>query len=259
MNVFQFDNLELNFVKKGEGTQPLVFLHGFLEDHTIWLNLIEEFYQEDFKIYLVDLPCHGKSRFYGDYCSIPSIAQLLNAFFSFEKIHDAFVLGHSLGGYVGLELAKLVDLKLVLIHSNFWQDSIEKQADRNRFIEVARDNKIRLINEVIPNLFAPENRNKCRGVIEQLKQRAITLPSSEIIAITAGMRDRNNNHEVLETGIVAIIQGEFDQVVKMSQMIEEIERLIVKPTLFTIANAGHMSIWENKDELIKSLKMIIFK
>ena len=158
-----------------------------------------------------------------------------------------------------MELAKLVDLKLVLIHSNFWQDSVEKQADRNRFIEVARDNKIRLINEVIPNLFAPENRNKCRGVIEQLKQRAYTLPSSEIIAITAGMRDRNNNHEVLETGNVAIIQGEFDQVVKMSQMIEEIEKLTVKPSLFTIANAGHMSLWENKDELIKSLKMIIFK
>jgi hypothetical protein len=116
-----------------------------------------------------------------------------------------------------------------------------------------------LINEVIPNLFAPENRNKCKVTIEQLKQRAITLPSSEIIAITAGMRDRNNNSEVVETGNVSIIQGEFDQVVKMSQMIEEIEKLTVKPTLFTIAHSGHMSLWENKDELIKSLKMIIFK
>lgn len=259
MNVFQFENLELNFVKKGEGTQTLVFLHGFLEDHTIWLTLVEEFYQDDCKIYLVDLPCHGKSRFYGDYCSIPAIAQLLGAFFKTEKIQDAFVLGHSLGGYVGLELAKLTNIKLVLIHSNFWQDSIEKQADRNRFIEVARDNKIRLINEVIPNLFAPENRNKCKVTIEQLKQRAITLPSSEIVAITAGMRDRNNNSEVLETGDVSIIQGEFDQVVKMSQMVEEIEKLTVKPTLFTIAHSGHMSLWENKDELIKSLKMIIFK
>jgi pimeloyl-ACP methyl ester carboxylesterase len=259
MNVFQFENLELNFVQKGQGAKTLVFLHGFLEDHTIWLSLIEEFYQEDCKIYLLDLPCHGKSRFYGDYCSIPAIAQLLNSFFKAEKIQDAFVLGHSLGGYVGLELAKLTNLKLVLIHSNFWQDSIEKQGDRNRFIEVARDNKIRLINEVIPTLFAPENRNKCRVVIEQLKQRAITLPSSEIIAITAGMRDRNNNSNVLEAGDVSIIQGEFDQVVKMSQMIEEIERLTIKPALFTIANAGHMSIWENKDELIKSLKMIIFK
>ncbi len=259
MNVFQFENLELNFVVKGQGNQTFVFLHGFLEDHTIWLGLVEEFYQEDCKIYLVDLPCHGKSRFYGDYCAITTIAQLLNAFFRAEKIKDAFVLGHSLGGYIGLELAKLTKLKLVLIHSNFWQDSIEKQADRNRFIEVARDNKIRLINEVIPNLFAPENRNKCRNIIEQLKQRAIELPSSEIIAITAGMRDRTNNHEVLETGNVAIIQGEFDQVVKMSQMMEEIEKLTVKPTMFTIANSGHMSLWENKDELIKSLKMIIFK
>jgi pimeloyl-ACP methyl ester carboxylesterase len=259
MNVFEFENLELNFVKKGEGTQTLVFLHGFLEDHTIWLTLVEEFYQEDCKIYLVDLPCHGKSRFYGDYCAIPAIAQLLNAFFDAEKIQDAFVLGHSLGGYVGLELAKLTNLKLVLIHSNFWQDSIEKQGDRNRFIEVARDNKIRLINEVIPNLFAPENRNKCRGVIEQLKQRAIELPSSEIIAITAGMRDRNNNCEVVEPGNVSIIQGEFDQVVKLSQMNEEIEKLTPKPPLFIIANSGHMSLWENTAELIKSLKMIIFK
>ena len=48
----------------GNGS-PIVFLHGFLEDSNIWLDFIQPL-KESHQIILIDLPCHGKSRFNGE-------------------------------------------------------------------------------------------------------------------------------------------------------------------------------------------------
>src|SRR6187402_2502957 len=92
------------FVKAvGVGT-PVVFLHGFLEDHTIWSPIYPEFVNAGFQCVLVDLPCHGKTRYDAEVCTMAQMAELLFEYLTENKIQNPFVFGHSMGGYVGLEL-----------------------------------------------------------------------------------------------------------------------------------------------------------
>lgn len=258
MNEFKLENQSLYYRVSGRGN-PVLFLHGFLENHTMWEHIITEFEQEKIQCIVVDLPCQGESRFAGENCSMPQMAALLNAFLIEKRIVPTHVIGHSMGGYVGLELLKLRTFKLALLHSNFWADAARKKQDRNRVVEIVRENKMKLIQEAIPKLFAAENRPSLKAVIEHLMRDASAIPSHEIIASTLGMRDRLDNTDLLQTHEITIIHGEKDTVVTSSELKKHLTRSNATPNIVVIPNCGHMSIWESPHKLINHLKTFIFK
>lgn len=258
MAVFEFQELKLFYRVSGIGN-PVVFLHGFLEDHTMWEGIFPAIENSGFQIIRVDLPCHGQTRFKGDICEMSSMARLMVAFLAELKVKNPFVIGHSMGGYVGLEMAKIMNLKLVLLHSNFWADSPDKQEDRNRVAAVVAKNKARLIQEAIPNLFAEQNREKCRDQISELIARAKKIPSKEIIAATKGMRDRLSNELILKTTEVSIIQGEHDPIINTQDLLEKSATYLSFDNVIVLKNTGHMSIWEQPEMLINCLKSILIK
>ena len=166
------------------------------------------------------------------------------------------IFGHSMGGYVGLELAKLIDIKLVLIHSNFWNDSEQKKIDRDKVIELVKERKPFFVNTVIPNLFYTENRQKCQNTIHYLINRAIEIPTKEICAATMGLKTRIANHNVVKNQKVTIIQGEFDSIMTLNEMNTQIDNHFPQQNIHLIKDCGHMSIWEKPTELFEIIQQI---
>jgi pimeloyl-ACP methyl ester carboxylesterase len=225
----------------------------------MWHNISPAIQALGFRVYLIDLPCHGKSRFQGEICTMGEMASLLDAFCIDKKIETPTIFGHSMGGYVGLELLKLRSVKLALVHSNFWADPIQKKRNRDRVVTIVRENKMRLINEAIPNLFAPINRDSNSEEINKLMDTASTIPAAEIIAATRGMRDRLDNTELLNHHSIHIIHGDSDPIIPTKQLTTGLDKTTQKHTLQTIKNCGHMSPWESPATLINSLKCVVFK
>ena len=256
MRKFTFQDIELNYKIKGAG-KPLLFLHGFLENHKMWDKVIDDFSNDEYTCLVIDLPCHGESRFKGHKCSMKSMANAIDALLISLKIKVEFYIGHSMGGYVALELNTLRSAHIILLHSNFWADSKAKRQDRNRVIEIVSQNKDLFIKEAIPNLFAEENKINCEENIQEIISGAIELPINEIQAATAGMRDRSAFYQFEETQRLSIIQGEKDPIIPMQKMIEEVTLLNIRHELIELKDVGHMSIWEAQGLLIKSLKSII--
>lgn len=118
----------LHFTVEGEG-KTLVFLHGFLESSTMWsyLDLNELPAQRIF----IDLPGHGKSEL-TDTSEWPSIDfmtdEVMNVLTKL-RIESYNVIGHSMGGYIGLLLKEKDNRceKVILMNSNFWADSEKKE------------------------------------------------------------------------------------------------------------------------------------
>lgn len=258
MRAFEYNQTVLHYIVSGKG-KPVFLLHGFLEDHRMWNTINPHFEKWGFKVYAFDLPCHGESRFDGENCSMALMAELLNAFCIDQKIENPYVFGHSMGGYVGLELLKLRPINLTLVHSNFWADSTAKKKDRNRFMAVVQKNKPLLLQEAIPRLFAPQNRKKCQHAIQDLIHHALKIPSNEIMACTRGMRDREDNSALLNTSSINLIQGDLDEVVDLKTLNRRTKKLNQKQQIYVIENCGHVSIWESPDALINYFKLIVFK
>ena len=95
---------KLNCRVSGNG-YPVVFLHGFLESLSMWEKLN---FKNNFKCIEIDFPGHGDSlveenQEYTMLCLAKEVNILLVEM-SIEAYH---IVGHSMGGYVGLELMKL--------------------------------------------------------------------------------------------------------------------------------------------------------
>ena len=94
----------LRYLKRGDGGQPVILLHGFGGDLNNWL-FNHEALAAGRAVYALDLPGHGESsKDVGD-GTTRFFAGVVSDFMDAVGLPEAHVVGHSLGGAVGLELA----------------------------------------------------------------------------------------------------------------------------------------------------------
>jgi pimeloyl-ACP methyl ester carboxylesterase len=241
----------INYKIVGKG-RTVLFLHGFLESHSMW-NVFD-LENAPFSSLLIDLPGHGSSLL-TESNSITEIAKeiydLLNSLNLDEEID---LIGHSLGGYVAIELHKLLAKKgkLILFHSNFWEDDLLKKNDRNRVIEVVQSNKNLFINEAIPNLFLEDFRGS--EFVKQLINEAKLISKDSIILYSQLMRDRHDNTDYIMSNLAntLFIQGKFDPIVKQENLDKFKFQLNAVYT-----NAGHMGhIEDTENEFLQITNFI---
>lgn len=243
----------LSYTTEGEG-RPLVFLHGFLESSKIWVNFtLSEKYK---KIYM-DLPGHGDSNLRCD--AIPSIEYMASLVYDTllnNSIYEFDIIGHSMGGYVALCLLEKFNIngKVVLLNSNFFEDTEQKMNDRLRVIDVVKRNKIFFINESIPNLFF--NQKIFSFEIESLKENAssISVEAIEFACIAMMKRACKKKLCLDNRNKVLVIQGEKDSIISVDKMKIECEDKI---QLKIIPNTGHLSHIESPANVLSELESFL--
>jgi|TARA_B110000971_G_C20001462_1_gene497070 pimeloyl-ACP methyl ester carboxylesterase len=89
----------------GSGT-PLVLVHGFLGSSEMWRPQID-FFKEDFRVIAPALPGFGKSQAIKSCDSIYCMAKSILDILKLKKIDSFNLLGHSMGGMIVQEMAKI--------------------------------------------------------------------------------------------------------------------------------------------------------
>ena len=94
----------LSTTRTGSGT-PLILIHGMGSASTIWKG-IRPALERVFEVITVDLPGHGQTPYDPGQAMDPaSLADLVVANMDSLDIQKAHIVGNSLGGWVGLEIA----------------------------------------------------------------------------------------------------------------------------------------------------------
>jgi pimeloyl-ACP methyl ester carboxylesterase len=227
-----------------------------MEDHSMWKTLIP-ILNNKYKILVIDLPGHGKSSDLDTIDTIENIAEILFLVLSTERINKTVLVGHSLGGYVALEMAKIEPDKItaiVLLHSTAMADSDIKKKERDRVIKVLEMNAGVFIREAIPNLFAESTRDKFKKEIDDLTKLALENNSRGLISTTRAMRDRDNKLNWIKNNSIPVhfIIGAKDPIIPMEMYTSQI--FIHKNVSHYIAeNAGHMGLIESPEEISKNI------
>jgi sigma-B regulation protein RsbQ len=101
MNVLERNNV----VSKGQGKQPMVFLHGFGCDQNMWRLITPEF-EADYRIVLLDLIGAGKSDLAAydpvKYSSLNGHIDDLLAVLRELDLHDVILVGHSVSAMIAV-------------------------------------------------------------------------------------------------------------------------------------------------------------
>lgn len=107
MKSFEHNGVHMRYDVAGEDDRvPLLLIHGMACDHTFFLPQIDHF-SADRRVVSVDLPGHGQSNApHGEY-TIVGFAEACARLCDAEGLRYFVVVGHSMGGTVALELARL--------------------------------------------------------------------------------------------------------------------------------------------------------
>lgn len=237
----------LHFEVIGKG-YPIIFLHGFLEANLIWEPLQLE--KMPFQSILVDLPGHGKSTMENVAPTFHQYAEKVFEVVAHLGIESYGIVGHSMGGYIAMEMARQNNEieKIVLLNSNFWEDSALKKKERERILEILEENKQRFLMAVIPLMFQFPERDAdfIQRVIEQAKR----MSKEAIVSATKAMMSRENTEglaSILGKNL-KIIQGELDTTVPLQMMLEKTKN--TSYNLSILKGTGHMSYIEASGDVI---------
>jgi pimeloyl-ACP methyl ester carboxylesterase len=254
--ILEHKGIPIFYSDEGEGSVT-VLLHGFLENTTMWTELIPEFSKSS-RIVAIDLLGHGETGCIGYLHTMEMMAKAVKAVLDYLDIEEVTLIGHSMGGYVALAFADLFTNAvkgLCLMNSTALADTQEKQLNRDRAIAAVKQNHRAFISMSVSNLFAVVNRERLFFEIEQVKKEALKMPLQGIIAALEGMKIRKDRTELLHNATYKkmMIIGRKDPVLEYDTLLNQAMETNVEIIEFT---DGHMSHIENKKEL--SYKIIHF-
>jgi len=255
--ILTYKGIKINFNSYGQG-EPIIFLHGFLENETMWKAIIPSF-SNHYRCTTIDLLGHGKTECLGYVHTMEQMAKAVKIILDHLDLTKICLVGHSMGGYVALALIEQypeIVAKLVLLNSTSFPDNEERKLTRTKAIDIVKKNPNAYTRMAIANLFAEKNRSQFTREIEDIKAQASKTSLQGIISALEGMKIRKDRSHILSAfeGQKIIFSGKEDPVLPFLQ--NEIESKTCQTTLI-VFSGGHMTHIEKKEMFVKELQKFL--
>ena len=208
----------------------------------------------------LDFPGFGKSEDLENSKAMKLFARITNELLCTLNCSKFTLIGHSMGAYIGLELACICQSKInhfILLHSTAKEDSEAKKTARIRAIEAAKERKNVYLRAAIPLLVPKQFQNACQLPIKKMMHDSEALSSNGILQALIGMQKRETHTKTVQNlkCKVTYISGKFDPILSNDALKEEAYKN--GADFIEIENAGHMSHWENPEELKAQLLKLV--
>lgn len=238
------------YTDQGEGS-PLILLHGFLENHTMW-DLFIPALTKRHRVICVDLLGHGQSQCTGYVHTMESMANAVHSVITTLKLDPITIIGHSLGGYVGIAFAKAYPQNLIalcLLNSTPEADNDDRKILRSRANEMAKTQYRQLVRMSFTNLFDPVVKKQHAEPIAEALVQALKTPVQGYIAANSGMQQREDHRKFWnQMGIKkGMILGESDWIINAR---DHQNNYSSSSSFFSIIKSGHMSHISNFEKTL---------
>ncbi len=251
----------LHSEESGNGL-PVILLHGFGEDLTLWQEIVPPL-AASYRVITLDLPGFGQSPLPAAPFTLDEVAGNVHQHLqSAYQIKKYVVLGHSLGGYVSLALAELFPTAIAglgLINSTAFADSEEKKGLRDKTVTfINQHGSAFFLRSFVPDLFAEKNRGTLASEVQKVFRMGENLPTKVLTAYMLAMRNRPDRTDVLKNlRHVFIAGGLHDRHVPYKDVESQINRLTDPHHGHIYQNVAHMSMYEARNELENDILMFL--
>jgi 3-oxoadipate enol-lactonase len=253
MEKLNVNGIQMAYERHGSGP-PLVLLHGYPLDHTIWNEVVERL-EDDFDMILPDLRGFGQSEVVEPQYTIAEMAADVAALLDKLGIENTYIAGHSMGGYISLAFVRNFRdrvLGLGLVASQALGDSPEKKDGRYAAAEeIIRTGVGPVVENMTPKLTPNEEvQNAVRGVIAE--QQPVGLANA-----MKAMGERFDSTLILQTFRfpVVLVHGTADELIPVDRA-REIKAVIKPAYLVELPGVGHMPMLEDPEETAETLKKL---
>ena len=247
---------QLAYFDEGKGDQTILLIHGFGEDHGIWKNQIE-FLSNHYRVIAPNLPgvhCKPLALHHSQAPSIQMYVEVLHDLMQHLNIEQYFIVGHSMGGYIGLSFADYYVNHvqgLLLLHSTAYEDNEAKKTSRMKVAEFIQEWGVsKYLETATPNLFGDAFKKTNPGIIQNVIDSGTDISPEAIIQFVFAMRNRKAMTHLLQQHTIPVwmIAGEADLAVPIQDSLEQI-KLLPSSNSLVLENVGHMGMLEATDQV----------
>lgn len=238
---------------------PLLLIHGYPFDHTMWFSTIAALGTHA-RVIAPDLPGFGKAPVSIDRpASLEIYAQNLARELAELPHEKVVVAGMSMGGYVALAFAELFPEKLCglgLISSQAGADSPEIKQGRKESITRIRAQGVQVVTEaLVPKMFSDRAAPDLHEYVVKGASKAGVEGLSWALEAMARRPDRGVFLKSL-TCPVLLVHGSEDRIVPIAKAREMAEECR-KPLFIEVRGAGHATPLEAPDHVATGLMRLM--
>jgi pimeloyl-ACP methyl ester carboxylesterase len=247
---------ELAYYDQGKGEQAILLIHGFGEDHAIWKNQIE-FLSTHYRVIAPNLPgvhCKPLALHHSQAPNIRMYVEVLHELMHHLHIEQYYIVGHSMGGYIGLSFADYYVNHvegLLLFHSTTYEDNEAKKTSRMKVAEFIQEWGVSKYLEIAtPNLFGDAFKKTNPGIIQNVIDSGSGISQEAMIQFVFAMRNRKAMTHLLQQHTIPVwmIVGDADLAVPIQDSLEQI-KLLPSSNCLVLNNVGHMGMFEGTDQV----------
>lgn len=243
------DDVTLAVADRGAG-RPLLLVHGFPLDHTMWRGQLEDL-SSDYRVLAPDLRGFGRSTGTAAVTTMEQFADDLARLLDALGVSEPVALcGLSMGGYIAWEFwrrhrARLA--ALILCDTRASADAPDAVQNRLRTADRVLAEGVGFLAEtMLGRLFAPVTCERQPLVVAALRQVLLAAAPPAVAAASRGMAQRPDSRSILEAIDVPTLAicGVDDAISPVAEMRGMASR-IRGARFVEILDAGHMSPVEN--------------
>jgi len=250
-------SINLHYSVIGSG-MPMVFLHGFPLDHTIWYPVLNSLKGSGLQIVLPDLRGHGLSPAPGGVYTMDLMAEdVLNLLDELE-IQKAILIGHSMGGYISLAFAchypdRLAGLALVATQAS--ADSQERRQSRLDTANAVLERGAEVIGETMSARLTDR-----KEIMQMITEIICRTPREGIIGALRGMAERTDFTAYLPAiKVPAVVVAGAKDLIIPQETAHLLSRQLGNAWLVMVQQAGHMPMLEAPEQVAAALSQLAQK
>jgi pimeloyl-ACP methyl ester carboxylesterase len=248
------NGVQIAYERRGYGT-PLILLHGYPLDHTIWEPVVL-LLENSAELILPDLRGFGQSDAVPSPYSLVDMAADIAGLLDQLKIEKAAIAGHSMGGYVALAFAHAYPEKvcgLGLVASQTRADPPDRKAARYQEAEHVEVNGVREVAEGMSVKLTAD-----AGLQAMLKGLVLRQCPEGLAGALRAMAERPDSTSFLSefNFRVVIVHGLADVLIPVERA-REVQQQVQQGRLVEIEGVGHMPMMEAPQVTANALKVLL--
>ena len=217
------EDVELRVVERGSG-MPVLFIHGFPLDHSMWDASIARL-SERYRVIAPDVRGFGASQVTSGTVTVEQMADDTAALLTALDVREpAVVCGLSMGGYVAFQFWRKCRARLralVLCDTRSVADTPQAAAARLELVErLLAEGPEPVVQSMLPRLFAPTTVEKHPELVDRQRHKILAAAREGLAAALRGMAIRPDvSGELPRIDVpTLVVVGEYDAISTVDEM-----------------------------------------